>query len=142
MGALRQLRLLQDLDVDLHRVVISHTDKITDRGYHLDLLDAGVNLEYDQALRQGEAAVTGTAGLLHDMIDSGYLGQLMLGTDGARRSLWSSLGGKPGLAWLASGYRTVLEEAGVGELEQCALFVDNPRDFLAMTPIAEGSVSS
>lgn len=141
LGALRQLQLLRDLNVDLGRVVISHTDKITDRGYHLDLLAAGVNLEYDQALRQGEAAVTGTAGLLRDMIDSGYLNQLMLGTDGARRTLWSSLGGKPGLAWLASGYRTVLEKVGVGEPEQRALFVDNPRDFLTMTPVAGRSLS-
>jgi predicted metal-dependent phosphotriesterase family hydrolase len=132
VGAQQQLALLSELGVDLHRVVISHTDKIADRQYHFDLLDAGVNLEYDQALRQGDGARHGTAGLLRDMIDAGFLGQLMLGTDGARRSLWSTLGGNPGLAWLASGFLDVLRSVGIGQAEQHVLFVDNPRAFLTL----------
>ncbi|MDK1010531.1 MAG: TatD family hydrolase [Actinomycetota bacterium] len=132
IGADRQLSLIDDVGVAPSRVAMSHTDKVADRRYHLDLLSSGVNLEYDQALRQRESADGGTAGLLRDMIEAGYLGQLMLGTDGARRSLWSSLGGEPGLAWLASGFRDAMRRVGIGETEQHALFVENPRRFLRL----------
>jgi len=131
LGALRQVEMLVALGVSLDRVVMSHTDKVRDRQYHRDLLEAGVRLEYDQALRQGEAALDGTAALLRAMIDEGYIGQLMLGTDGARRTLWTSLDGHPGLAWLASGFRDVMNSTGIGEAEQQQLFVENPKQFLA-----------
>ena len=139
-GALRQVELLDTFGVSLDRVVMSHTDKVRDHQYHRDLLETGVHLEYDQALRQGEAAVSGTAGLLRAMIDEGYLGQLMLGTDGARRTLWSSLGGSPGLAWLASGFRDVMRSVGIVEAEQYELFVENPKRFLTFAA-SEVSVS-
>jgi phosphotriesterase-related protein len=56
----------------------------------------------------------------------------MLGTDGARRSLWTAYGGAPGLAWMADEYRKILEEAGIESEAQDALFVTNPARFLAM----------
>jgi phosphotriesterase-related protein len=141
MGADRQLGLIDDVGVTPSRVVMSHTDKVADRGYHLDLLGSGVNLEYDQALRQGEDVDEGTARLLSDMIEAGYLGQLMLGTDGARRSLWSSLGGEPGLAWLASGFRDAMERVGVSAAAQHTLFVENPRRFLSLAAPDVSSVA-
>ncbi len=132
LGAPNQIEALLALDVPLERVVISHTDKITDLGYHRDLLASGVNLEYDQALRQSESDGGVTAHLLANMIEEGFLSQLMLGTDGARRTLWQSLGGGPGLAWLASGFRLTMAASGIGESEQTELFVANPARFLQM----------
>lgn len=140
-GGLHQLEILSELDVPLGRVVMSHTDKVTDRAYHRDLLDAGVNLEYDQVLRQVSTAAFGTAALIQAMIDEGYRDQLMLGTDGARRTLWSTFGGEPGLAWLASGFRRVLRSVGVTDDDQRALFIENPGRFLTFTvSSASGSV--
>ncbi len=55
---------------------------------------------------------------------------MMLGTDGARRSLWASLGGNPGLASLLTGFvppwRHGVEPATITEL-----LVDNPARWLA-----------
>lgn len=131
LGGMDQIAALTSLDVPLDRVVISHTDKVQDPMYHTDLLETGVNLEFDQALRQGESALTGTAKLLQTQIERGFLNQLTLGTDGARRSLWSSLGGSPGLAWMATGYREVMLAAGITSDQQKALFVTNPARVLA-----------
>jgi phosphotriesterase-related protein len=134
-GGMEQVESLSSLGVLPSRVMLSHTDKVPDAAYHTDLLEAGVNLEFDQALRQEAAAGEGTARLLATQIERGFGGQLMLGTDGARRSLWSSLGGQPGLAWLAAGYRAILEAVGIGTEMQETLFVHNPKRFLAMTPV-------
>lgn len=130
-GGAEQIDALIALGVPLHRVVMSHTDKVVDSGYHTDLLSSGVNLEFDQALRQTGSAVDGTAALLALQIERGYLDQLMLGTDGARRSLWSALDGSPGLAWLAGPYREILRTVGIDADAQDALFVRNPARFLA-----------
>jgi phosphotriesterase-related protein len=133
-GAPAQLELLRDLGVPLDRVVLSHTDKVRDPGYHRELLQSGVNLEYDQALRQDPDEPAGTAELIAAMVADGHAGQLLLGTDGARRSLWQCLGGSPGLAWLAAGFPTVLERHGVDADVRRRLFVDNPARVLALAP--------
>lgn len=132
VGAMEQIEFIAERGFPLSRVVISHTDKVPDPDYHSALLEAGVNLEFDQALRQGHSALTGTASLLAVQVDRGFVDQLMLGTDGARRSLWTAYGGAPGLAWLADEYRNILKEAGIGSESQDSLFVANPARFLAM----------
>ena len=120
-GGVAQVALLAELGVPLPRVILSHTDKQPDPGYHRELLDAGVNLEYDQGLREPDR----TLGLLRAMLDEGFAGQLLLGTDGARRSLWRTLGGAPGLAWLA-------EHLPLEPAVRHTLFVTNPARVLAL----------
>ncbi len=130
-GAMAQVEVFERLGVPLERIVISHTDKVPDLTYHRDLLDTGVYLEYDQAVRQGEDAVDGTGRIVAAMIGGGYADRLMLSTDGARRSLWTSLGGEPGLAWLATRFVEILVSIGVDESAIRTMFVDNPAGFLS-----------
>ena len=134
VGAMEQIALLSELGMDLGRVVISHTDRIADPRYHDAILSTGVNVEYDQALRQAPDTEMGTAWLLAEMVHDGFGDQIMLGTDGARRSLWSTLGGAPGLAYLYSGFVDVLHRHGLDAATVDKLFVTNPRRFLAFDP--------
>ncbi len=128
--AIEQVRLLDTLGVPLDRVVLSHTDKVVDVGYHTELLGSGVNLEYDQALRQPPDEPKGSAWLMGRMIAAGFGAQLMLGTDGARRTLWTALGGTPGLAWLFTGYAEVLATYGIHQGILDSILVDNPARWL------------
>lgn len=132
-GAMAQVELLDRLGVPVDRVVISHTDKMPDLSYHRDLLDTGVFLEYDQALRQGEDAATGTGAIVAAMVADGRAERLMLSTDGARRSMWS-VGGGLGLAWLATRFVEILESLGVDQAEIDTMFVMNPARFLPFAP--------
>jgi phosphotriesterase-related protein len=125
-----QVDLFDRLGVPLDRVVISHTDKVADLSYHRDLLEAGVYLEYDQAIRQGEESVDGTGRIVAAMVADGYADRLMPSTDGARRSLWASLGGEPGLAWLATRFVEILHDLGVDDAAIRTMFVENPARFL------------
>lgn len=129
-GAMAQVEVFERLGVPLERIVISHTDKVPDLTYHRDLLDTGVYLEYDQAVRQGEDAVGGTGRIVAAMIGEGHADRLMLSTDGARRSLWTSLGGEPGLAWLATRFVEILVSLGIDESAIRTMFIDNPASFL------------
>lgn len=122
-GGMGQIEELLGLGVPPERIALSHTDKVSDRGYHLAMAETGVSLCYDQGLRQPGA----TFALLEEMIGAGHIERLVLGTDGARRSLWSTLGGAPGLADL---YRSASSRLDPGDLR--TLFVDNPARYLSL----------
>jgi len=130
-GAVEQIQLFTKLGIKLNRVTLSHTDKENDHGYHRELLSSGINVEYDKSLRQFNEEQPESALLTMAMIEAGHLNQIMLGTDGARRSLWSSLGGTPGLSWLYTGWGRKLKELGASEDVLSRLFNHNPSAFLA-----------
>ncbi|MGI9584678.1 MAG: phosphotriesterase family protein [Acidimicrobiia bacterium] len=132
LGAMAQIEAFGRLGFPLERVVISHTDKVADHSYHRDLMDSGVNLEYDQALRSSTDRENQTAVLAAEMIADGYVGSLMFGTDGARRSLWTTHGGAPGLAWMHTGFLDALGAHGASADDVAAVFVTNPQRFLSL----------
>jgi len=126
-GGVAQLRLLDQLGVPLDRVILSHTDKVADRSYHRELLAAGAYVVYDQGLRSPED----TARLVCWMVEDGYGGQVLLGTDGARRSLWSVLGGSPGLAALRTHLgRRLADELGPAVMDR--IWAANPATALEL----------
>jgi phosphotriesterase-related protein len=128
-GGLVQVDLLSSLGMPLRRVALSHTDKVADIGYHHALLEAGVMLCFDQALRDPER----TVGLIADLIGAGFGDRLLVGTDGARRSLWSTLGGSPGLAWIATGFDDLLADRGLDGADLDRIYRDNPARWLAQS---------
>ena len=131
-GALEQIELFIALHIPVHKVTLSHTDKENDIGYHKEILASGINVEYDQSLRQSDQDAPPSALLMKAMIEAGFIDQIMLGTDGARRSLWSSLGGSPGLAWLYSGWSKKLIELGLTQGQLDKVFIDNPARTLTL----------
>lgn len=124
VGGLAQIEFLVALGVPPSRIALSHTDKIDDTGYHRDMLAAGVYLCYDQALRDPAT----TLSLVASAEEGGFIGKVLMGTDGARRSLWSTLGGSPGLASLLG---VVEDRLGPSVARQ--VFVDNPSVYFALT---------
>ena len=130
-GAIQQINIFQKLGINLKHIVLSHTDKNPEFNYHKEILSSGINVEYDQSLRQIEMEEPVSALLTAEMFGSGFGGQIMLGTDGARRSLWKSLGGSPGLAALYSEWSIKLKSAGMTDENLQTLFVKNPSKFLS-----------
>ena len=131
-GALAQLDMLESVGVPPERVILSHTDKVVDVDYHRSILGRGANVEYDQSLRRHLIGSEETVSLVARMWDEGFGSQIMLGTDGARRSLWTSLGGSPGLAWLYGSMPALLGTAGLSGAEIESMFVDNPARVLQL----------
>jgi len=117
-GGIAQVERLVSAGVPATSIILSHTDKTKDLYYLRELAQAGAVLELDQSIKgRSEGTESFTARAIVHLIEAGLEDQIVLGTDGARRSIWSSLGGEPGLAWLASAFPTVLTQMGV-EQEQ------------------------
>lgn len=130
-GALEQVEALAGLDVPTDAILLSHTDKVTDREYHKAIAQSGAWSLFDQAARQSGEETPATATLVRDLHEHGYLGSVLVGTDGARRDLWHRYGGKPGLAWLASTFPHALTQVGLATDDIRQVFVDNPARALA-----------
>lgn len=125
-GAVEQVVALTQHGVPAEAIILSHVDKARDVAYALEVAATGAYLELDQNLRQApEGAQAHCLTVVEELVGHGHGAQIVLGTDGARRSLWTELGGSPGLAWLASGFAALLTQRGLGD-GLAAFFHDNP----------------
>ena len=121
-----QVRFLADHGVDLGHVVLSHTDKLVDRGLHAEIMASGVCQEFDQGFRWKDGVDNGTLTLLEWLVEDGFRDRLMLGMDAARQGYWTTYGGTPGMTFLLGAFSDAMTARGLGTDVQQALFVANP----------------
>lgn len=125
-AAMDQVRFFQDHDVALQHVVISHTDRKPDLGYHRELFASGVVLEYDSSFRWPKGEKNHTLDLVVEAVKAGFGGQVVLGMDAARRRYWHGHGGAPGMAFLLQEFVPLLLEQGLTKADIDRIFIDNP----------------
>lgn len=133
-AGVEQIAFLADAGVPPARVVLSHTDRIVDRGYHREILATGAFVEYDQSFRWSEDVENGTLTLLEWAFGEDFGDQVMLGMDAARQGYWATHGGKPGMAFLLGDFAAAMAARGIGPAEQDRLFVRNPARAFAFAP--------
>ena len=121
-----QARFLVDRGVDPSSIVLSHTDKVVDRGYQREIFATGASVEYDQGFRWRPGQENGTLTLLAWAFEDGFGDRVVLGMDAARRGYWATHGGSPGMAWLLGDFAAMMTARGLGAAEQALLFVANP----------------
>lgn len=126
-AALEQVALLQCHGVDPQHVVLSHTDRKPDAGYHREILSTGVFVEYDSHFRWKPEQGNPTADLVLVLCSEGFASQIMLGMDAARRSYWTSYGGTPGHNYLLTTFRQQLLSRGLVAEDYERFQIDNPR---------------
>ncbi len=127
--AMEQVELFLKLGADLNHVVISHVDKQKDLGFHRDLMQTGVYVEYDSHFRLMAKGDDWTYQLLEKMLPA-YAGQIVAGMDMAKNTYWNSYGGKPGLTYLLTEFRQELEARGLGSYFE-SMFFTNPQKLYA-----------
>ncbi len=133
-GALEQVRFLVERGVPPGHIVLSHVDKVVDRGLHRELAAVGAVAEYDGSFRWPADGPNGTLQLLDWMVEDDLLDHVVLGMDAARQGYYAVYGGRPGLTWLLDGFATAMEAHGLGAGIQRRLFVDNPARAFSFEP--------
>jgi phosphotriesterase-related protein len=129
-----QARFLVERGVHPVNVVLSHTDKVVDRGYQREIFATGAMVEYDQGFRWQPGAENGTLTLLAWAFEDGFGDRVLLGMDAARRGYWTVHGGAPGMAWLLGDFAEAMAAREIGPAEQALLFVANPARAFAFAP--------
>jgi phosphotriesterase-related protein len=125
-GAIQQIQFLADHGIAPRHIVLSHVDKVVDRGYHRELLGTGAFGAYDGSFRWKDDEPNGTVQLIGWMAEDGLDERIVVGMDAARRRYYRVYGGGPGLVWLLEGFRALLDAAGIDEAVRLRLFVNNP----------------
>jgi phosphotriesterase-related protein len=127
--ALDQVNLFYKLGANLQHVVLSHVDKCKDLAWHKDLMQTGVNVEYDSHFRWKKGEENFTYKLIEQLLPV-YANRIVLGMDMARSTYWKSYGGRPGLTFLLTTFKDDLDKMGLGEyFEQ--MFFTNPQQLFS-----------
>lgn len=129
---LEQIELLMKYGVNPERVVICHLDRNPDIGYHEEVAQTGVFLEYDNIGRIKYWPDSSTAALIREMADRGFGHKLLLGTDSALNTYWKSCGGGPGMSYLMRRFVPNLLKNGVEQWLIDKLMVINPASAFAI----------
>jgi len=116
--AIAQAEKFAQLGADLSHVVLSHVDRYKDIGYHRELLQSGVLVEYDSAFRWKPDQENWTYKLLEALLPD-FPDQITVGMDAAKHSYWKSYGGQPGLTYLLTTFHEKMKEMGL------AAYLDN-----------------
>jgi 5-phospho-D-xylono-1,4-lactonase len=127
--AIEQVELFLKLGADINHIVLSHMDKQKDLGYHKELMQTGVYVEYDSHFRWKNETDNWTYHLLEQLLPR-HSERIVLGMDMARNSYWNSYGGRPGLKYLLTTFRQSMETRGFSSFFQ-KLFFDNPQRLYA-----------
>jgi 5-phospho-D-xylono-1,4-lactonase len=132
-----QIRFFSDRGVAPSRLILSHTDRHVDVGYHRTLLQAGARLAYDRFVRGPFDDAHPSLALLSELLPE-FPGQLMLATDAARPAYWRSHGGTPGLGHLLEMVIPQLRARGLDEALVARLLRDNPAQAFAFRDPSPG----
>jgi phosphotriesterase-related protein len=122
--AIAQAELFAKLGANLDHIVLSHVDRNKDLGYHKELMQTGISVEYDSAFRWKETDENWTYTLLEKLLPL-YPNQITAGMDAAKNIYWKAYNGKPGLDYLLTTFKDELIKRQLGCFFD-KIFIDNP----------------
>ncbi|CAN5423298.1 phosphotriesterase [soil metagenome] len=127
--ALAQAEFFHKMGANLQHVVLSHVDRNKDLGFHRELMNTGVKVEYDSAFRWKNDEENWTYRLLENFLPD-FSDQITMGMDAAKTSYWKSYGGAPGLTFLLITFKNDLQEMGLASYFD-KIFIKNPAELYA-----------
>ena len=126
-----QVELLKQHGAYLEKVIIGHLDRKLDIEYHKRILRHGVYIGVDQIGKVKYGSDEARAEHILNLIKLGYLRQILISGDLARRSYWTSFGGSPGLSNIPVTFVDLLARTGVKPSEIETLLYNNPSTVFA-----------
>jgi len=128
--AFEVVRFFADRGIGAKQLILCHVDRARyDFGYHRELLQCGIYLEYDTIAREKYHSDDKEADLFLAMVD--FEEQLLFGLDTTNARL-KSYGGKTGLDYILKEFLPYLEKRGIPETMKFKLTVENPRRALTI----------
>jgi phosphotriesterase-related protein len=124
-----QLDLLAEEGVDPGRVIVGHCDMVPDPAYHRRLAQRGAWVQFDTIQGSRERDTARRLDWIRALVDAGLERRVLLSHDVCLTSDLAAYGG-PGYAYLLTGFRDRMRQAGFPDTLVTTLLVDNPRKAL------------
>jgi 5-phospho-D-xylono-1,4-lactonase len=130
--ALEQAQLLLQAGVSSQRLLIGHLDRDLPHETYFALANLGVNLGFDQIGKAKYWSDAERVKLIKELITAGFIRQIMLSGDTARKSAWHAYDPRlNGIAHLLLDFIPLLQQADINEPDIHTILVENPATFFA-----------
>lgn len=129
--ALEQINLFKDYKVDLSKVVIGHLDLNCDLDYHLKIADTGCFMAFDTIGKINYQSDERRVKHIIELINRGYLNQIVLSQDITRKSHLKVNGGI-GYSYLLDKFIPKLVEEGISKEQINQILSVNPKRLLSV----------
>ncbi|APX71407.1 phosphotriesterase-related protein [Companilactobacillus allii] len=111
---------------DLSKIVIGHVDLSANSDYVIDMLKAGINVEFDTIGKNNYLSDTVRTKMLKDIEKAGYTDQVVMSMDITRKSHLKENGGN-GYSYLLDKFIPELKKNNVSEEFINKMLIDNPQ---------------
>jgi phosphotriesterase-related protein len=130
--ALEQARLLLQAGVPAQRLLIGHLDRNLPRETYFALASLGVYLGFDQIGKTKYWADSARVNLIKELVMAGFVRQIMLSGDTARKSVWHTYNPRAnGIAYLLLDFVPLLRQADISDSAIHTMLVETPANFFA-----------
>ncbi len=138
--AIEQIEILKKEGIDLRNVSIGHMDRNIDLYYYEKIASTGAYLSFDGLGKNKYGPESARINAIISLIKMGYLNQIILGGDTARKSYYRSYGYGLGLEWLLKRWIPRFKDEcfrnGLdGEEITKKLLIENPKEYLTFKEI-------
>lgn len=128
---MEMLDILEEEGVDLTKVAVGHSDRNADPYYHLNLAKRGVYVQFDGPGKIKYYPDSVRVSLIKNLLEHGYLKQLLISGDMGRQSYLHAYGGGPGFRFIIQKFIPRLLDEGISQSEIDTIFIENPARWLA-----------
>lgn len=126
-----QLDFLENLDVDLNKVILGHVALSNNLDYIKSLLERGAYIEFDTIGKNSYLPDETRVDFIKILCEEGWSDKLIMSVDLTRRSHLKINGGI-GYAYLIETFVPMLRKAGVKEGDLEKMLVENPKRILGV----------
>ncbi|MFM1652664.1 phosphotriesterase [Brevibacillus sp. B_LB10_24] len=128
---MEMLDILEEEGVNLSVVAVGHSDRNADPYYHLQLAKRGAYVQFDGPSKVKYYPDSTRVALIKNMIDNGFLEQLLISGDMGRQSYLHAYGGGPGFKYIITKFIPRLLDEGITQEQIDTIFIKNPARWLA-----------
>lgn len=127
---LEQIELLERAGVAADRICLSHVDLQLDVDYLKRICATGAFISFDHVGRDLENHDAVRVAMLKELVEEGFGDKVCLAGDMGKKDYFRSYGGKPGLGYILTDFRSYVLRA-ISEADYLRMLTDNPRRLLA-----------
>ncbi len=131
---LEAAELLLEAGAEAGRLAIGHIDVSKDESILEKICEKGIRISLDKFGREYREKDGGRIGVIKNLIQKGWLEQLLVSSDMGNPKYLRNYGGAPGLDYLKKIVVPFMEEKGISSEQIRQIFVENPKRLFCFLP--------
>ncbi|WP_251861693.1 hypothetical protein [Clostridium sp. Marseille-Q2269] len=128
---MEMLDILKEEGIDLTKVAVGDLDRNADPYYHLKLAERGAYIQFDGPGKVKYYPDSIRVDLIKNLINHGFINQILISGDMGRASYLQAYGGGPGFKFIKTKFIPRLMDEGISKEQIDTIFKNNPAEWLS-----------